>query len=457
MRTDKRSVVVAACSVVVMTALTLTVGAVGPHPFITHRSSQRTRSAMASRITVYAGELVSMVPEHQMLWLQVRVKRPASFGTNERRSFQLVFEVSAWGGAREVSLANERYYAADIVCAAGESWCEAVGLFAQHAVLYSKYRVEAHVVDAATTGYPEGDALTTEADLRFANREFTSFVLWWSACCELVSIAALARLGTRLYGLARWTPEQRWTVTLAVALVAGFDYPLFSAEVYAGSKAASLAISIAYIYAAFAFVGLLLAHFLCLARAKVPGSSSDSVFFVAVLCAAIAIFGATTNIFYRLQDSREPGYSSPGRDHVFHATRACLIVLVAIYVSWFAVDLARASSALRKLPPHETLLFALALAVATTVLAAIFEGGFDTVAKSSLQFAAFFAIPNYYVWTLVFLFSPLKVAPTVDILDSAPSPRRAAAAAAAEAPSSTSTTPSSKPPTTPPERNAEMC
>lgn len=395
MRVDSRHVVHASLAFVSLTALTLTLGALGPRVFVTHSSSRgsRTTSSPTGRILVYRGKIQSMEPEHQMMWLEVDVKRPAGWGG---RSLQLVFEVSASGGHEQ--LADERFYAQRVVCPKRKTWCRPVGVFSQHAILYNEYEVEAYAIEPQQTGYPSDQALTTRARLKFVNREFTAFALWFYICLEAVSIAALVMFVARLWRVERPTCDQRWTGLLAAALVVFFECPLFAVEIYAGSKKASLVVAIAYIYVANAFVGLLLAHFA--SRRRAPKAHTSA------LCGALAVAAATLNVFYRLEDSREPAYSSSGHNHVVHATAVLVVVLVALYLATFVLSFRRADCQ----TAQDRLLALLALAVQATVLTAIFLGGFDTVSQSALRFAIFRGVPNFYVWVLVYLFAPLRTA-----------------------------------------------
>ena len=82
---------------------------------------------------------------------------------------------------------------------------------------------------------------------------------------------------------------------------------------------------------------------------------------------------------------------------------------MTVYIVWFAVEAVKAFKLIVAIPHHEKLLFFLSVGTLASMLTAVFIGAFDTVAQTPLVFVVFLVIPNLYVWTLAYLFSPLDM------------------------------------------------
>lgn len=387
----------------VLVCATIGIGVVaGPKPMLTHKR-HAISSVVSSRVSVFDARITEMVPEHQVLYLKCRVRRPSN-----DKSLQLVFGVEA--RARGNAVVDERYYAHEIDCS--EKWCSAVTLFAQHAILYSDYDVSAWVVAPDATGYPGDEALVTEAFLQTVNKRYTWYVLWWLVSIGLVSLACIVRVARRA---ATNSPVFVWTIMLlSLSLL---DAPLFVARVYVPSKAVSVACWLLGTYVAFARSGLLLAHFLTLVvrRSNVVAAST--------LCTTIAVLGAILATFDRFFDDTAP---ATGRRHVRTLTRASLGALVAAYVAWFAADTLRVVRT-STLLLHDALLLVLAVGVIATLAIALFVDGFDSTKAGPVGFAFVTTIPVLYILALAHLFEPsqrpndseIPVSPSIAMIPSA--------------------------------------
>ena len=423
LRTDTRHVLVAAGVFVLTLVLSIIIGNFGP---LVQKRNQGVRSRKYFNVidgdfdNMYRTEINSMIPEHQMVWLNCYIKRPESYDNKDKKHFQLVFEVSAWGmrGDKTHRLANNRIYAHTVTCLPNKRWCKPVPLWAQNVVLYPEYLVHAELVHAEDT-FPDA-VITTKMYIGFINREFTSFAMGWYYLCLAITLLVLftPRLGFG-YRLLQsppnaWSIEQRWTLALLVGLVFLYDHPLLAGVIYSGHKNVATALAVVYIYSAFAFVGILLLHFLSLVHDLQFGRERHKqtvmrVGVSVVVCGAIAAFGATTNVFNRLRNAREPSFADFGMQHVLKTTQCALIFFVTVYIVWFAVEAAKALKLIVAMPHHGKLLFFLSVGTLGSMLTAIFVGAFDTAAQTPLVFVVFTVIPNLYVWTLAYLLSPLDV------------------------------------------------
>lgn len=366
----------------VLVCVTVGIGVVaGPKPMLTHKRHALT-SVASSRVDIFDEHVTDMVPEHQVLYLKCRVRRPSD------DSFQLVFGVQA--RARGHAVVEERYYAHDIQCS--HSWCSAVTLFAQHAILYSDYAITAWVVAPTETGYPEGEALITETLVQTVNKRYTSYVLGWLVSVSLISLALIVRVAKR-----RTDANNDWWINMLLSLSL-WDAPLFVARVYVPSKVVSVACWLLGTYVAFARSGLLLAHFLAIVIRR------PNVVAASVLCTTIAVLGAIQATFDHFFDDPAP---ATGRRHVRTLARATLGTLVALYVAWFAADTVRVVRQ-SVLLLHETLLLVLAVGVIATLAIALFVDGFEATKAGPVGFAFVTAIPTLYIWALAHLSEPIQ-------------------------------------------------
>ena len=433
-RSTRTTIGTGACFLVGV-ALALVIGAVGPVAIKKHNSTHSTHRhkviAAAVDYPVFSGSLTAMVPAHQMLWLDCLVKRPEAFGSKGDKTFQLAFRVSAEGETQKGkmhALASERYDYHTVRCKGGETWCKAVPLFAQHAILYDSYHVKADVVhpfglypgsgyeaqvDGGLGGLVETDVtLTTKMELHFVNREYTSFELGFYAVYLVVSVFAVVAPQVGYYARLRGggnTLEQGWCLALLVAHAVGFVNPLYALEVGARSKQASTALSCLFLYSCFVFLGLGLCYALLFASCLGETVRERRVFslkwslFAAVLSTTWGCLGATVALYTRFEGSGDPQYDDPGHHHVYGATRAALAVSTAVYCVAFVAALAGGGAKVLQAPPHDVLSILLLAVFVLVAFLGAFLGGFDSVHTKPLPFAAFVSVPTLAVWALAFL------------------------------------------------------
>lgn len=404
----------------------LILGAVGPVAIKRHNSTYSTRTFAIGpddkEHHVFSGSLTQMVPSHQMLWLDCKIKRPASFGSKGDRSLRLAFKVSASGETdkgKAHDLQTDRHDYHSVRCVGGERWCRKVPLFAQHAILYPKYEVHASVVHAADA-WPDA-SLTTQMELHFVNREYTSFELGFYMTYLILTVLALLtpRVGyvarLRASPTGRATFEQKCAVALLAALAVLFLNPLYALELAARSKRASLVLSCAYLYGCFAFLGFALAYALLFLRGlgepirERRRREPAEAFFAATLGVLIAVLGATLALYGRLEGQGDPGYDDPGHHHVYQATLVAAAVATALYLAAYAACVASAVRRAAALPAHDLASASILHVLVITTFVGLFLGGYDTVHTRALPFTAFLSAPTFAVWALAFLNAPRSV------------------------------------------------
>jgi len=373
---------------------------------------------------VWNGVLEDMTPLNQLFWLTTKIYRDDStseeVGTLE--TWVNVTGISSFdkSEASEKNLVDNKMSSRTVRCKAGSLGCNEFYIFGEPTVRYEQYNVHIKFrVDA--DHFTESGTLRVRVDLHTVNSEYSKFELGWKWFFILTTLVVLflpqEGFLIKLVGVPYrlWSFEQTWVLTLLIALIF-FNDPFFAAQLYT-KHADSMAIL--YIFFTASFIGIVLVFWLCVldemrstdaagVGGRDSGRRSPVTFYTPklVLVTLIWTILMSTYAYVRTERRGDPTYEGTD-DWVLRDIEIVLVTFLLVYCVYLFSLLVLSFSRIVALSPPFKFLFSVTVFVFATVMTGLFAGYFYPLATSAVIFLSFYAIMNFYVWTLAFAYAPL--------------------------------------------------
>lgn len=327
-------------------------------------------------------DVTAMNPYHQLLYIEVSIKRPVGNAATDEIYYQQPFTVSASGQGDNMiweEIADKKKHVRKVWCPAGQEYCQNITVFAENTIRYNTYNMSVHLQ------HPLGPALCKDGkepqlDMKLSlvhmNAAFTSYELGFKYTqCALTLLVMLAFfLPLRRVPRRQVSYEQRWIVILLVLLFF-FNDPFMVFEVHSASPVPSVLYTIFLV----SFITAVLLFWLCIIdviRTTAEGRESTSktrgmCFYIPKIILTLGLWFAMISVYLwtRLQQRQDPAYSTPDDFTHFTFFKVVCIVLVALYCLWLLYLIVRAIGEIKRLPSQ--FMFISALTGLTIVIAVI--------------------------------------------------------------------------------------
>ncbi|XP_039260920.2 transmembrane protein 181-like isoform X2 [Styela clava] len=406
--------------------LTVLVGLAGPRII----SSTHMNTSNVKQENIATGPYTFMSPVmstfNQQLWLLANIKVKNPSGATVSQDFTLgvmIFSISPDASGHEGTRTHNR--TRTLHCSGSE--CDPLVVLHLGYLEYTRIRVQVNFYGIENLKYSVEDVFF---EFKYYNPTFTQVEIWFRFVFLVISFLVTCMFAhtLRRFHMRDWTIEQKW-ISLLLPLLLLYNDPLFPLSFLINSWIPGF---IDTIFQA-TFLCALLLFWLCVYHGIRAATDRRrfSTFYLPklIICSLLWLAAVTLGSWQQYNELRDPTYQYKLDITNFTGMKVMFFTVGVAYILYLLFLLVRACSELRLKPYFNlrlrflTLLtaFVLIISVAIIVLrfgATMLQDNFvadiSTQYDNSAEFVCFYALLNFYMFTMAFVYSPSKTAQEVD-------------------------------------------
>nr|XP_018667761.1 transmembrane protein 181-like isoform X2 [Ciona intestinalis] len=356
---------------------------------------------------------------NQQIWLLANLHIQNPTGATFGQPFQLSVTMFAIGedGAGSAGLSvhvRER----TLLCH-GQGWCEPIVVLHLGYLEYTKFRVSVSFDGLQNISYPVNDV---QFEFKTYNPVFTQVEVWFRFAFLVATfiVTCLFAHTLRKYHMQNWTIEQKW-MSFLLPLLLLYNDPIFPLGFLVKSWVPGI---LDTVFQA-AFLCTLLLFWLC-AFHGIRSTSEKRPFLTfylpkVLLCGLVWLAAVTLGSWQQYNELLDPTYQYRIDMKNFLGMKVFFFIIGSVYIMYLVFLLIRACTELHTKPYFNLRLkfltgitaCVIAVSVAIVVLrfgSQVLQDNFvaqiSTKYQNSAEFVCFYALLNFYTYTMAFVYSP---------------------------------------------------